>query len=85
MVTVPLINLQLRRGALFPTNNLDDWKILHSRVAEEQSNYTHVVCTLLLRRLLLNLRLEDKPSLFSCKQIYELIPTARARSGPITA
>lgn len=43
MVTVLLIILQLRRGALFPTNNLDGWKILHSRVAEEQSNYTHVV------------------------------------------
>lgn len=33
--------------------------------------------TLLLRRPLLNLRLEDKPSLFSPKQIYEVIPSAR--------
>lgn len=43
MVTVPLIILQLRWGALFSTNNLDGWKILHSHIAEEQSNYTHVV------------------------------------------
>lgn len=30
-------------GALFSTNNLDGWEILHSHIAEEQSNDTHVV------------------------------------------
>lgn len=36
-----------------------------------------LLCTLLVRSLL-NLRHQDKPSLFSCKQIYERIPTTRA-------
>lgn len=36
-----------------------------------------LLCTLLVRSLL-NLRHQDKPSLFSCKQIYERILTTRA-------
>lgn len=36
-----------------------------------------LLCTLLVRSLL-NLRHQDKPSLFSCKQIYERILTTWA-------
>lgn len=71
-------------GALFSTNNLDGWKILHGHIAEEQSNDTHVVAQD-SGRVALKSEAWDKPSLFSCKQIYELIPTVRARRGPITA